>query len=358
MNDSYRATLILVGLTVMLSGASWRMLQLDGAGRTVSPAPRPSPHSDTGNARAKPAPRPHVPTMGERVGQLIDAAQRGDAAAILAIAAKGVNINSAGEDGLTPLLAAIHGGKSTPALIAALIHAGADATARDRQGRDALTMAVDRDDVDAIAALLKSSPSLAGHAGDALRFAAAENHLESLKTLVDNGVDVNAADSKGRTALAAAIEKGEPDTIQFLIDHNADPNLKNPEGLTALMLAARRGQVDLVKALAEKSSNVNERGGQGETALLVAVRAHNAEAAKTLLEAGADVNLDDADHATPLMAAASSGDTDLVRLLLDKGADAAAHNADGETALSLARKNDHGDTADVLAAVDTERIEP
>ena len=41
-------------------------------------------------------------------------------------------------------------------------------------------------------------------------------------------MDVNALDSEGRTALAAAVGECGLEVVQFLLEHGADPNLGNP----------------------------------------------------------------------------------------------------------------------------------
>src|SRR5438067_1916166 len=93
MNDSYRATLIIVGLFLVASTAGWRLLQLEAqagherAGSVVSiethishtPAPLEPPAS-----HAKPAAR-------LRIAELVEAAQRGDVGAILGLVGEGVN---------------------------------------------------------------------------------------------------------------------------------------------------------------------------------------------------------------------------------------------------------------------------
>jgi len=46
--------------------------------------------------------------------------------------------------------------------------------------------------------------------------------LEAVKMLLDLGIDVNAADDQGRTALHGAAHKGRTDVIQVLVDHGAN----------------------------------------------------------------------------------------------------------------------------------------
>ena len=351
MNDSYRATLIIAGLVLAMSIACWRLLQLEAAPMhaQASPAPPPSTATVRRTAPREVKPPPQAPPARDRVVDLIAAAKRGDIGAVLALVAKGVNINATGSDGLTPLLAAITKGHVTPAQIEKLLRAGADATARDSKGRDALTLAAEKDDLDTIIVLLKGSGKPASRAAGALSEAAAQNHIEALKAMLDNGVDVNETGKDGRTALDTAIRRGETDTVRFLLGRGADPNHKDSSGVTALMLAVARGDRDMVQAVAEKApSKINERNGKGETALMQAVRAKSTDLAKTLVDAGSDVNAADIESTTPLMAAASAGHNEIVQILLDKGADVHLKDGQGETALSLARKNDHTDTGDLL----------
>jgi ankyrin repeat protein len=64
--------------------------------------------------------------------------------------------------------------------------------------------------------------------------------LEAAKLLLDLGVDINAVDANGETAMHAAALKNLPKVIQFLADHGANVqvwNKKNDFGSTPLMLA-------------------------------------------------------------------------------------------------------------------------
>lgn len=347
MNNSYRATLMIVGLLLAISIAGWRLLQIESAGARAGAAPSTEVVQRAPVPEVKPATKPAP--VRDKVADIIAAAQRGDVNTVLAMVGKGVNINAIGPDGLTPLLAAVSRGSVTPAQIEKLLHAGADASARDSNGRDALTFAVEKDDLSTIIALLKGSGKLAERAAGALKSAASQNHIEALKAMLDNGVDVNQVSKDGSTALDAAIQRGESETVRFLLGRGADPNHKDNASVTALMHAVERGDRDMIQAVAEKAgANINERNSKGETALMLAVRAKSADLAKPLLDAGSDVNAADFEASTPLMSSAAAGSSDLVQLLLDKGADVHIKDAQGETALSLARKSEHTEVADLL----------
>ena len=64
--------------------------------------------------------------------------------------------------------------------------------------------------------------------------AAKEEKIEDIKVLIDAGVDINAVDYKGNTALHSAVDyfQGNPETIELLIKLGADKNKKDREGIT------------------------------------------------------------------------------------------------------------------------------
>src|SRR5215813_3296482 len=78
---------------------------------------------------------------------------------------------------------------------------------------------------------------------------AGSGDLEELDHLVSQGVDVNAGDRTGVTALMRAAYHGQLGMVRALIGYGADPNAKDRSGLTALMMAQHTGHDEIVEAL-------------------------------------------------------------------------------------------------------------
>ena len=68
--------------------------------------------------------------------------------------------------------------------------------------------------------------------------------LESVRVAVEVGVDVNAVDDAGNTALHTAASRRLDTVVQFLADSGANLNAYNEEGQTPLTMAAGRGDAE------------------------------------------------------------------------------------------------------------------
>ncbi len=119
--------------------------------------------------------------------------------------------------GSTPLFMAASNGETETMRV--LVAAGADANARNNDNSTVLITAVGR-------------PS--GDAQDPIPQPVA---LEGVKLAVSMGVDVNASDNLGETALHTAAYLGHDQIIRFLVEHGANINQKNKRGETALRIA-------------------------------------------------------------------------------------------------------------------------
>ena len=86
---------------------------------------------------------------------------------------------------------------------------------------------------------------------DPIHDAAKDGDLAAVQAQLDAGVDVNAKDWLGGTALLEAAIKGHKEVVELLIAKGADVNAKDKYGKTPLYLAAERGHKE-VASLREK----------------------------------------------------------------------------------------------------------
>lgn len=162
--------------------------------------------------------------------------------------------------------------------------------------------------------------------------------------------------ASGETRVADAAMHGDTPTVRALLKQGADVNAAHGDGMTALHWAARHGDAELAQMLLYAGANVKAttRLG-GYTPLLMASQLGHAAVTKILLEAGADPKTATANGTTPLMLAAASGSTEVVRLLLDRGVDVnAKENARGEAALMFAAAVNHIEAMKVLIGAGAE----
>ena len=107
---------------------------------------------------------------------------------------------------------------------------------------------------------------------------------ESVKLLLDHGVDINIEES-GYTPLHKAVARRNFDVMKWLIEWGADINAEDAAGETVLDMAVRnKYNIDIIEFLCSKGAMVGERSD----ILHHAVRQENIELVKFLLAHGAN----------------------------------------------------------------------
>lgn len=195
--------------------------------------------------------------------------------------------------------------------------------------------------------------ALTAHAApiDDLTKAAEYDDGRTISTLLLRGVDPNATDARGRTALVTALAEGSSKALDSLLAYPAlDVNAVNGNDETPLMLAALKGQLAAAKKLVARGARINKTGW---TPLHYAASGPDEGVAAWLLSAGADINARSPNGSTPLMMAARYGTLDLPGLLLKAGADSRLRNEQGLTALDFAQAAGRDSLVKTLAATTT-----
>lgn len=177
-------------------------------------------------------------------------------------------------------------------LLSALTGVGAAAAPPD----EALAAAARRADWGAVRTLLEQGADVDAPEGDgstALLWASYWDEREVAALLIRAGADAAAANDLGATPLWAACENGSSAMAAILLGAGADPNARLPFGETPLMTAARAGSADVVGRLLNAGADVDAATAEGaygaQTALMWAVAQKHAPVVEVLLAHGADV---------------------------------------------------------------------
>ena len=152
--------------------------------------------------------------------------------------------------------------------------------------------------------------------------------------------------------VADAAMAGDRATVKTLLQEGSDVNAAQGDGTTALHWAAMKNDAELAQMLVYAGGNVKAttRLG-GNTPLVIAARNGNAAVVDVLLKAGADAKLATTTGTTPLMLASASGSVEAVKALLDAGADVEAKESSMEqTPLMFAAANTRVDVMKALIA--------
>ena len=201
--------------------------------------------------------------------------------------------------------------------------------------------------------LLVSSAPPAGAAGADLRLVEAvkQQDKRAVQTLLQQRVDVNAAEADGTTALHWAAYRNDPETLAQLIRGGANVRAANRYGVHPLSIACLNASAPLIELLLKSGADPNTLSAKGETVLMTAARTGSVEAVKLLLDAGADVNAQESWRGqTALMWAAAEGHAKLIDLLVARGAKVDVASKSGFTALLFAARE--GQIPSVLALLD------
>ena len=240
-----------------------------------------------------------------------------------------------------------------------------------------LVEAAKRADIAAVRTLLKQGLNVNARAGDgatALHWAAYRDRADLVQLLLKSGASVNATNDLGVAPVWVAATSRGTATVGALLAAGANPNLVPPTGETPLMIASRMGNIEAIKLLLAHGANVNAKeAARGQTALLWAISDRQPQAVRLLIEAGADLhartrasrrfvqlccgeyNGDSRGTAwveyggfTPLLFAAREGAVESATYLLAAGANVNDTAADGASALAVAAFSGQSAVAELL----------
>ena len=161
---------------------------------------------------------------------------------------------------------------------------------------------------------------------------------ETLQRFLEEGIGVDIPNSKGTTALRAAIVAGSEEKIQLLLSHGANQEKADPNGDLLSTVISDQNTAGLkyllttdIKQQIEKISKKHDL-----TPIGLAVQREWPEGIELLLNAGIDINKPDAKGYPPLRYTTNEK---TIRYLLEKGADPRIKDKDGVSTVDSARRN-------------------
>jgi len=295
-------------------------------------------HQESSSEEAKPEPS----KVKESDISIHDAANAGNIEIIKEQLAAGVDVNTKGVGGMTPLHRAAREGHKE--VVEFLIANSADINAKDKMGRVPLHRAA-REGREAIAEMLITK--------------GADINVKSTSGSFKGETPLDEAIKRKRIALVSLLQKnggkygsitvaakvGDIEALRGFLAAGADLSVFGP-----LSVAAAGGHKECVELLIANGASVTARNGYGSTPLH---SASTKEIAELLISNGADINAKIKDGSSPLIAAAMMGYKEVAELLIAKGAEVnlKSETVTGEdkTALDWATDQSHMDIVDLLS---------
>jgi uncharacterized protein len=306
-----------------------------------------------------------------RVTPLSLACTNGNAALVEHLLNAAANPNTPIATGETPLMTCASTG--TTEAVRLLIARGADVNAKEpSQNQTALMWAAAERHPDEVRTLIEHRADLQARTRKgftALHFAAREGDLESTRSLLAAGVDINIRSqpdgigkpasrgegargggprpggpsyemtvSAGSTPLLVATVRAQVPLALFLLDQGADPNVEDA-GFTPLHWATgtwENGEANPVFGFTDAMSGIPDRSAKLQLVKALLAHGANPNAPMTQRPPGFAGGYNDSVGATPFLLAAATGDIEMMRILLAAGADPSLTTKSNATPLMAA----------------------
>lgn len=186
--------------------------------------------------------------------------------------------------------------------------------------------------------------------------AAQQGELTKLKSCLRQGVDINACNRQGQTAITLASLNKKYDCVVALLDAGADINKQDQTCLNPFLISCLNNDLTLLRLLLPARPDLNRLTRFGGVGLTPACEKGHLEIVKELLHR-THINVNHTNFVgwTPLLEAIvlnDGGETQqtIVSLLLEHGASPHMTDKYGKTPLELAREKGYEEIAQLLIA--------
>uniref|UniRef100_A0A1I8EFE5 ANK_REP_REGION domain-containing protein n=1 Tax=Wuchereria bancrofti TaxID=6293 RepID=A0A1I8EFE5_WUCBA len=151
--------------------------------------------------------------------------------------------------------------------------------------------------------------------------AASNGNLELLRALRENGANLSAIDYNGRNALHIAASAGHVDAVKYLLTQGVSFQLRDQRDENALVAAVRTKNKACIETLRSAGAVLSISPFQLGVELCLCASCGDIETLNSWLAAGADINQQDYGGRTALHIAVESRNKQLIYYLLGQGAD-------------------------------------
>ena len=259
------------------------------------------------------------------------AAKQGKQDRVLQLIGTGLPVNGhMSRDKTTPLHVAAASTRADVDMIRTLIDAGASVSAADSLGRTPLFGAKN---LAVMKVLVEADADPLYVAKSGYGMLSSAKTVEEAEYLLDLGADPNIRSDWGETCLTSAALWRGPDLARLLLARGANPEIAN---WTNFHVDVVMGDVEAVQGRLARGENPSKFGSSFWSVWHMCIRLGNLEIAQLFLQAGLNVNEGMERGFMPLIAACETNSQPMVELLLSAGADPNKPNDFGSTALMSA----------------------
>lgn len=261
----------------------------------------------------------------------------------------GADVNALDDGGQTALHFAARRGDRNAGVARALLSAGADASLRHgRFNLSALEESIRSRSFGVLDALIEHGADLKAtccFGWTPLHISVIGGNIIAIETLRQAGADIEARDVEGSTPLHLAVDLGRLEVLRCMLERcGVDIDALDDRGRSALQLAAAGSNSSLaaamVQALLEAGASIGDRDPRGRSALDRAAIAGNAEVLSAIIEHDVDVAATASDRggfrAIHYAAGADCDNPKAIDVLVEAGVDIAATEKNGVNCLHLA----------------------
>ena len=229
----------------------------------------------------------HADKNGNTV--ILKAAFRDNTSHVFQLLEKGADAtvkNKNGKNLLSGLLSSYYRNEEVKTLALKLINQGVDVGVKTTNGADLTFVAIQAGDLELLKLLHSKGAKVDGRDGSNQR---SDNlDMEILQYVLENGGDPNAKDNWSRTYLCSALEKNDVELAAFLVKYKADVNLPACfMGETLLHEAIEKGNLVWVQFLVESKADLYVKDTWSKNAMEVAIEKGNQDIVTYLRSKGA-----------------------------------------------------------------------